>query len=213
MKVLVTGFDPFGGEKINPAFEAVKKLSNNINGAEIVKLEVPTVFKKSVKVLHEAIEREKPDVVICVGQAGGRYDITIERVAINISDGRIADNEGYQPIDEPIFEDGETAYFATLPIKAMVKKIRESGIPASVSNSAGTYVCNHIMYGLLYIIHKEYPHIKGGFVHVPFLPEQVVDKGNTPSMSLENIITGLTLAIEAVVEYKQDIKTVEGKTH
>lgn len=213
MKVLVTGFDPFGGEKINPAYEAVKKLSRNIKGAEIVKLEVPTVFGKSIEVLHKAIEREKPDIVICVGQAGGRYDITIERVAINVSDGRIADNEGYQPIDKPIFEDGETAYFATLPIKAMVKKIREGGIPASVSNSAGTYVCNHIMYGLLYIIHKEYPHIRGGFVHVPFLPEQVVDKGNTPSMSLKNITTGLALAIEAAVEYKQDIKTIEGKTH
>lgn len=206
MKVLVTGFEPFGGEKINPAYEAVKKLSNNINGAEIVKLEVPTVFGKSIERLHEAMEREKPDIVICVGQAGGRYDITIERVAINISDGRIADNEGNQPIDEPIFEDGKTAYFATLPIKAMVKKIRDSGIPASVSNSAGTYVCNHIMYGLLYLIDKEYPNIRGGFVHVPFLPEQVVDKGNTPSMSLENITTGLALAIEAAVEYRQDVK-------
>lgn len=206
MKVLVTGFEPFGGEKINPAYEAVKKLSGNINGAEIVKLEVPTVFGKSIERLHEAMEREKPDIVICVGQAGGRYDITIERVAINISDGRIADNEGNQPIDEPIFEDGKTAYFATLPIKAMVKKIRDSGIPASVSNSAGTYVCNHIMYGLLYLIDKEYPNIRGGFVHVPFLPEQVVDKGNTPSMSLENITTGLALAIEAAVEYRQDVK-------
>lgn len=206
MKVLVTGFEPFGGEKINPAYEAVKKLSGNINGAEIVKLEVPTVFGKSIERLHEAMEREKPDIVICVGQAGGRYDITIERVAINISDGRIADNEGNQPIDEPIFEDGKTAYFATLPIKAMVKKIRDSGIPASVSNSAGTYVCNHIMYGLLYLIDKEYPNIRGGFVHVPFLPEQVVDKGNTPSMDIENITTGLALAIEAAVEYRQDVK-------
>ena len=184
----------------------MKKLSNNINGAEIVKLEVPTVFGKSIERLHEAMEREKPDIVICVGQAGGRYDITIERVAINISDGRIADNEGNQPIDEPIFEDGKTAYFATLPIKAMVKKIREGGIPASVSNSAGTYVCNHIMYGLLYLIDKEYPNIRGGFVHVPFLPEQVVDKGNTPSMDIENITTGLALAIEAAVEYRQDVK-------
>ena len=206
MKVLVTGFEPFGGEKINPAYEAVKKLNGNINGAEIVKLEVPTIFGKSIERLHEAMEREKPDIVICVGQAGGRYDITIERVAINISDGRIADNEGNQPIDEPIFEDGKTAYFATLPIKAMVKKIREGGIPASVSNSAGTYVCNHIMYGLLYLIDKEYPNIRGGFIHVPFLPEQVVDKGNTPSMSLENITTGLALAIEAAVEYRQDVK-------
>lgn len=213
MKVLVTGFDPFGGEKINPAYEAVKRLDNEINGAEIIKVEIPTVFKKSIEKLNLAIEKERPNIVLCVGQAGGRTDISIERVAINISDGRIEDNEGNQPIDEPIFEDGENAYFAKLPIKAMVKNIREGGIPASISNTAGTYVCNHIMYGLLYLIDKKYSDIKGGFIHVPFLPEQVVDKEGVASMSLDDIVKALTLAIEAIIEYDEDIKTIEGKIY
>lgn len=213
MKVLITGFDPFGGEKINPAYEAVKGLEDNIKGVEIVRKEISTVFRKSINQLEKAIEEENPDIVICVGQAGGRYDITVERVAVNIDDARIEDNDGNQPIDTPIFEDGENAYFASIPIKAMVQKMKESGIPASVSNSAGTFVCNHIMYGLLYLIDKKYPHIRGGFIHVPYLPEQVVGKGNMASMSTENIIKGLTLAIEAALEYEEDIKTQEGKTH
>ncbi len=213
MKILVTGFDPFGGESVNPAYEAVKRLDNNIAGAEIVKVEIPTVFRKSINKLDEAIERENPDIVICVGQAGGRFDITVERVAINISDASIEDNEGNMPIDEPIFEDGESAYFSQLPIKAMVQKIREGGIPASVSNTAETYVCNHIMYGLHYLIDKKYPSVKGGFIHVPFLPEQVIDKRATPSMNLNDIVKALTLAIEAVLENKEDIKVPEGKTH
>ena len=213
MKILITGFDPFGGEKINPAYEAVKGLENSIKGVEIVKKEISTVFRKSINQLEKAIEEENPDVVICVGQAGGRYDITVERVAVNIDDARIEDNDGNQPIDTPIFEDGENAYFASIPIKAMVQKMKENGIPASVSNSAGTFVCNHIMYGLLYLIDKKYPHIRGGFIHVPYLPEQVIGKGNIASMSTENIIKGLTLSIEAALEYKEDIKTQEGKTH
>ncbi|HOK63327.1 MAG TPA: pyroglutamyl-peptidase I, partial [Soehngenia sp.] len=152
MKVLVTGFDPFGGEKVNPAFEAVKRLDDKIAGAQVIKVEIPTVFRKSIEILDKKIDEEKPDVVICVGQAGGRFDMTVERVAINISDASIEDNEGNMPIDEKIFEDGENAYFSSLPIKAIVSNMRNEKIPASVSNTAGTYVCNHIMYGLLYLI-------------------------------------------------------------
>jgi pyroglutamyl-peptidase len=211
MKVLVTGFEPFGGEIVNPALEAVKKLDNNIAGVEIIKAEIPTVFKKSIEKLDKLIEKEKPDITLCIGQAGGRFDITIERVAINIDDARIPDNDGNQPIDEPIYEDGENAYFAKLPIKAMVKEIRDKKIPASVSNTAGTFVCNHIMYGLLYLIDKKYPNMKGGFIHVPFIPEQVVNKKNIPSMSLEDITKGLTLAIKAAVENNEDIKEIGGK--
>lgn len=199
MKVLVTGFEPFGGEKVNPSIESVKKLSNRIAGADIVKAEIPTVFYKSIKKLEELLEREKPDIVICVGQAGGRNRISIERVAINISDGNIPDNEGYQPIDEVIFEDGDTAYFSNLPIKAMVKKMNDRNIPTEVSNTAGTYVCNHIMYGLLYNINKKYPKMKGGFIHIPFLPEQVINKNNMPSMPLDLIVEGLTIAIEVAI--------------
>ncbi|HSH36672.1 MULTISPECIES: pyroglutamyl-peptidase I [Bacillota] len=200
MKLLITGFEPFGGETINPAYEAVKTLEDKIMNTEIIKREIPTVFNKSIEVLENLIENEKPDIVICVGQAGGRYDISLERVAINIDDARIKDNEGNQPVDIKIFEDGENAYFTSLPIKRMVKKIREAGIPASISNTAGTFVCNHIMYGLLYLIDKKYPNIRGGFIHVPYLPEQVISKRNMPSMSIENIRKGLRLAVEVVLE-------------
>lgn len=168
MRVLLTGFDPFGGDSTNPSYEAVKRVPDTIDGIEVIKKEIPTVFRKSIEILEQSIEEYKPDIVICVGQAGGRYDITIERVAINIDDARIPDNEGNQPIDEPIFADGDAAYFSSLPIKAITNEIKKEGIPASVSNTAGTFVCNHIMYGLLYLIDKKYNNIKGGFIHVPF---------------------------------------------
>lgn len=199
-KVLITGFEPFGGEKVNPALEAVKMLPDTIGGAKVVKLEVPTVFKKSIKRLDECIEKEKPDITICVGQAGGRFDITVERVAINVDDARIPDNENNSPADEKIFEDGENAYFATLPIKAIVKNITDAGIPASVSDSAGTFVCNHLMYGLLYLIDKKYNNMTGGFIHVPFIPQQASGKKNTPSMNISDIVKALTIAIETAAE-------------
>jgi len=213
MKVLVTGFDPFGGEKVNPAFEAVKRLDDKIAGAQVIKVEIPTVFRKSIEILDKKIDEEKPDVVICVGQAGGRFDMTVERVAINISDASIEDNEGNMPIDEKIFEDGENAYFSSLPIKAIVSNMRNEKIPASVSNTAGTYVCNHIMYGLLYLIDKKYKNIRGGFIHVPYLPEQVIDKKSTPSMNINDIVTALTVAIKTIVETKNDVKISGGKIH
>lgn len=212
MKILVTGFDPFGGEKINPAIEAVKRLPDTIAGAEIRKLEIPTVFDKSAQVVHEAIVEFKPDYVLNVGQAGGRAELTPEKVAINYDDGRIADNEGFQPMNRTIHKDGETAYFTQLPIKAMVRAIREVGVPARVSTTAGTYVCNHIMYQVQYMRDKEFTDIKAGFIHIPFLPSQVVDKPGMPSMSLEDIVKGLTAAIEAIVAYdgKADAETIEG---
>ncbi|GFR35441.1 pyroglutamyl-peptidase I [Thermobrachium celere] len=210
MKVLITGFEPFGGDVINPSYEAVKMLEENIDGAEIIKAAIPVVFKKSIFELEKLINLHQPDIVICVGQAGGRYDISIERVAINVDDARIPDNEGNKPIDEKIFEDGENAYFSNLPIKAMVEEIRRENIPASISNTAGTYVCNHIMYGLLYIINKKYPHIRGGFIHVPFLPEQVLTRANTPYMNLDMISKALKLAIKAAIKNKDDKKNSEG---
>ncbi|MGV8980175.1 pyroglutamyl-peptidase I [Clostridium sp.] len=211
MKVLITGFNPFGGEKINPSFEAVRKLEDIISGAEIVKVEIPTVFNKSIMKLEEAIIKENPDIVICVGQAGGRFELTIERVAINVDDARIQDNEGNQPIDSAVFEDGKNAYFSTLPVKAMVEEIRKGGIPASLSNSAGTFVCNHLMYGLLHLINTKYPTIRGTFMHVPFIPAQVMGKPNTPFMELDKITEGLTLAIKAAIENKEDLRTVLGE--
>lgn len=210
MKILVTGFDPFGGEKINPAIESVKALPEVINGAEIIKLEIPTVYRKSVEKIEKAVEEHNPDVILAIGQAGGRFDITVERIAMNIDDYRIKDNEGNQPIDEPIQKDGDTAYFASLPIKAMVKAIQDEKIPASISNTAGSFVCNHVMYGILYMIDKKFPGKRGGFVHIPFLPEQVVDKKNMPSMPKDMIVRGLTAAISAIVDNSSDIKLTGG---
>ena len=210
MKILVTGFDPFGGEPINPAIESVKRLPDNIAGAEIIKLEIPTVRKKSLEKIEEAINEHNPDVILSIGQAGGRFDISIERVGINLDDFRIPDNEGNQTIDEPIFPDGENAYFVKLPVKAMVQNVQENNIPASVSYTAGTFVCNHVLYGVLYLIEKKYNGKKSGFIHIPFLPEQVVDKRNTPSMELNTIVKGLTAAIEAIVKNDEDIKEVGG---
>ena len=213
MKILVSGFDPFGGEKINPAIESVKLLPDEIKGAKIIKLEIPTVARKSLKKLEEVIEIEKPDVVINVGQAGGRTDISVERVGINMDDFRIKDNEGNQPIDEKIAKDGPDAYLVTIPIKAMVQKMIENKIPASVSNTAGTFVCNHVCYGMAHLASTKYPNMRTGFIHIPFLPEQVVDKRNMPSMPLEMIAKGLEYAIEAIIENKEDIKVEGGATH
>ena len=214
MKILVTGFDPFGGEKINPALEAVKSLPSEIHGAEIHWVEIPTVFYKAADVLETAIIRYQPDAVLCIGQAGGRASLTPERVAINQDDARIPDNQGNQPIDTPIRLDGQAAYFSTLPIKAMVQAIKEEGLPATVSNTAGTFVCNHLMYQALYLADKKFPHMRAGFMHIPYMTEQVINKPNTASMNLTDIVRGIEAAIGAIVDYKdKDIKLVGGATH
>ena len=208
MKIIVTGFDPFGGEKINPSIECVKALPE-IEGVELIRLELPTVFKESAKRLNDVIKDVKPDAVLSVGQAGGRAGITMERIAINVDDARIPDNISQQPIDEAIQLDGEAAYFSTLPIKRIVKAIREAGIPAEVSNSAGTFVCNHIMYQSLFAATKADKPFKAGFMHIPFIPEQTTDK---PSLPLEESTRALQIAIETIRDYlnDEDIKVQEG---
>ena len=214
MKILVTGFDPFGGEKVNPALEAVKSLPSVIHGAEIRWVEIPTVFYKSAEVLETELVRYQPDVVLCIGQAGGRASLTPERVSINQDDARIPDNQGNQPIDTPIRLDGKAAYFSTLPIKAMVQAIKEVGLPATVSNTAGTFVCNHLMYQALYLADKKFPNLRAGFMHIPYMTEQVVNKPNTASMCLRDIVRGIEAAIGAIVDYKdKDLKIVGGATH
>lgn len=201
MKILVTGFDPFGGEAVNPAYEAVKLLPDSIAGAEIVKLEIPTEFKRSMELLEEAIGRERPDAVISVGQAGGRAEITPERVAINLADARIPDNAGNQPVDEPLAADGPAAYFATLPLKEMVKNVQDSGIPCRISYSAGTYVCNSVMYRVLHLAEVSGMGFCAGFIHVPYATQQTVTKpAGTPGMALTDIARGLEAAVEAVVK-------------
>ena len=208
MKIIVTGFDPFGGETINPSIECVKALPE-IEGVELIRLELPTVFKESAKRLNEVINDVKPDAVLSVGQAGGRPGITMERIAINVDDARIPDNISQQPIDETIQTEGEAAYFTTLPIKRIVKAIREAGIPAEVSNSAGTFVCNHIMYQSLFAATKADKPFKAGFMHIPFIPEQTTDK---PSLPLEESTKALQIAIETIRDYlnDEDIKVQEG---
>lgn len=210
MKVLITGFDPFGGESVNPALEAVMALPDQIGEAEVIKLEIPTVFGKSLTKIREAVELHNPDVVISVGQAGGRFGITTERVAINMDDARIKDNEGNEPIDIKVAADGPAAYFTNLPIKAMTQAMVKAGIPASVSNSAGTFVCNHVMYGVLHLIHTEYPNMRGGFIHVPYIPAQVTSKPNMPSMSQSDITKGLALCIEAAATHMEDLHIAAG---
>lgn len=214
MKILVTGFDPFGGEKVNPSLEAVKSLPSVIHGAEIRWVEIPTVFYKSAEVLEAEIVRYQPDVVLCIGQAGGRASLTPERIAINQDDARIPDNQGNQPIDTPICLDGQAAYFSTLPIKAMVQAIKEDGLPATVSNTAGTFVCNHLMYQALYLADKKFPNMRAGFMHIPYMTEQVINKPNTASMNLVDVVKGIEAAIGAIVDYKdKDLKIVGGATH
>ena len=211
MKILVTGFDPFGGEPVNPAIESVKRLPDEIAGAQIIKLEIPTVIYKSLEKIDAKIAECDPDVILSIGQAGGRPDITVERVGINCNDCRIPDNEGNQPIDEPIYADGPDAYFSKLPIKAMVKAVNAAGIPASVSDTAGTFICNHVMYGVRYICEHKFPGKRSGFVHIAYMTSQAVGKRGVPSMSLDDIVKGLTAAIEAIVKNETDIKETGGK--
>lgn len=213
MKILLTAFEPFGGDTVNPAQEAVALVADTVAGAQIVKIDVPVVFGKAIETVRAAMERERPDAVLCIGQAGGRIGLTPERVAINCDDGRIPDNEGNQPVDQPVMADGAPAYFATLPVKAMVNAIKAAGVPASLSNTAGTYVCNHLMYGVLYHIAKSYPAMRGGFMHVPFLHEQVANRPNTPSLSKADIVVGIEAALKAIVENEGDVRVAMGQTH
>ncbi|TOG91731.1 pyroglutamyl-peptidase I [Vibrio parahaemolyticus] len=202
-KVLITGFEPFGGDAINPALEAVKRLEEtSLDGGIIVTCQVPVTRFESISAVSDAIEAYQPDCVITVGQAAGRAAITPERVAINVDDFRIPDNGGNQPIDEPIIEQGPDAYFSSLPIKRIAQTLQESGIPCQVSNSAGTFVCNHLFYGVQHYLRDK--SIRHGFVHIPLLPEQATD-GNHPSMSLDMIVAGLKLVAQVVIDHESDV--------
>jgi pyroglutamyl-peptidase len=213
-RVLVTGFEPFGGESVNPSLEAVKRLGTlGMDGVELETLEVPCVFQDAIATLAGAMRRVRPDIVICVGQAGGRAEISVERVAINVDDARIPDNAGRQPIDEPIIADGPAAYFSTLPIKAIVAALHTVGIPAAVSQTAGTYVCNHLFYGLAHLIATEFPDTRGGFIHIPYLPEQAVRHPGAPGMPLEMVVKALQVVIGTTLAMNSDIRLAGGSTH
>lgn len=201
MKILVTGFDPFGGEAVNPSFEAVKLLPDQIGGAQIIKLEIPTVYPKSVQAVTAAVERFAPDAVVSVGQAGGRKCVTVEKVAINYADADIPDNDGLMLCGETLAEDGPAAYFATVPVKAMVQKVREGGFECKLSYSAGAYVCNCVMYNTLHLAACRCPRMQVGFVHVPYADEQLAGREtDQPSMPLAAIAQALGCALEAVTQ-------------
>ena len=193
-KLLITGFDPFGGESINPAWEAVKRLPDEVGDYALTKLEIPTVFGTASQKVLEAAQTVQPDVILCIGQAGGRKAITPEMVGINLRHARIADNAGNQPQDEPVAADGPAAYFATVPVRKMTEAIEAAGIAAAVSYSAGAFVCNDTLYALLH--HYAGTPVQAGFVHVPFLPEQA--KEGVPFMALEEIVRGLRVMIEGM---------------
>lgn len=211
--VLITGFEPFGGEQVNPSWEVVSRLDNAIiAGCRVVACQLPCVFGESLTVLNAAIDALSPSLVLAVGQAGGHADITVERVAINIDDARIPDNRGKQPVDEPIVAQGPAAWFSTLPIKAMVAAMREAGVPASVSQTAGTFVCNHVMYGLLHKLNDR-PEVKGGFIHIPYLPEQAAAHPGAPSMAAATVRQALEIAITTALQVENDIAVTGGATH
>jgi pyroglutamyl-peptidase len=208
--VLVTGFDPFGGESTNPSWEICNRLPHEIGGMRVETCRVPCEFRRAIEVVAEAIERHQPSIVLSLGQAGGRGRIGVERVAINLDDARIADNAGAQPIDEQIAANGPPAYFATVPVKAMARAIRAAGIPAEVSNSAGTYVCNHVMYGVLHFLAASSRKARAGFIHVPYAESQVLDKRDAPGMSIESMTAAIHAAIAAAIENREDIAVPEG---
>lgn len=201
--ILLTGFDAFGGDTLNPSWLAVQALhGRRIGGHQVVAAQLPTVFEASLAELGRLLRTHKPALVICVGQAGGRAALSLERVAINVNDARIADNAAVQPVDTPVIADGPAAYFSTLPIKAMLQALQKEGIAAEVSQTAGTFVCNHLFYGLMHMLAtgRGFKRTRGGFVHVPFLPGQ-----GQPHMALEEVVRGLRVAVRTALTTQRDI--------
>jgi len=212
--ILVTGIEPFEGESINPSWEAAKRVhGERIGDASLVARQLPCVIGAVRQALIEAIEETQPQVVLCLGQASGRPDISIERVAINVVDARIPDNAGNQPIDEPVIAGGPTAYFSTLPIKAMLRGLRTAGIPASVSQTAGTYNCNAIFYALAHYIATERPDLRGGFIHVPYLPQMAARHPGAPSLSLDVQAEAIRVMASTALAFREDIKMGAGAVY
>lgn len=212
-RVLLTGFDPFGGETLNPSWEAVRRLDgDSVRGHRLVARQLPTCFGRSLRTLRAALADTAPSLVVCVGQAGGRPRLSLERVAINVDDARIADNAGRQPVDRPIVRGGPAAYFTTLPIKAQLRALQVAGIPAEISQTAGTFVCNHVFYGLMHAL-RDTPQIRGGFVHIPFLPEQAVAHPGAASLSLDTVIAGLRTLVDTALRTRRDVRLGAGTTH
>lgn len=211
--ILLTGFAPFGGEDANPSWQAASALDGErIGGHRVVARLLPVEFGASLRALQAALDAVRPTLVLCIGQAGGRAQLSLERVAINVDDARIPDNAGASPIDEPIAGDGPAAYFATLPIKAMLAALREAGVPAEVSQTAGTYVCNHVFYGLMHAL-RDAPGVRGGFMHIPYAPQQAARHAGAPSLPVDTVVAGLRVALEAAIETSTDRRLAGGADH
>lgn len=215
MKVLLTGFEPFDKETLNPSWEAVRALDGwRCEGAVVHARRISCVFGAALAELDAAIDELQPQLVLGIGQAGGRSEITPERIAINIDDGRICDNAGCQPIDEAVVAGAPAAYFSSLPIKAIVRDLRAGGIPAAVSNTAGTFVCNHLFFGLMHrIAVRPVPGMRGGFIHIPFLPEQAARFPGLPSMGLDTLIAALRIAVATSIAVREDVRETGGQLH
>lgn len=216
-RVLVTGFEPFGGDPVNPSLEAIRCLADDPPpaGIELATRALPVVYGDALVALRDAIEQHDPDVVVATGLAGGRCGVTPEKVAVNLDDAPAPDNAGGSPVDRPIVADGPTAYFSTLPVKAIVAAMRDAGIPASVSHTAGTYVCNHVFYGLMHLLATERPGTRGGFVHVPYANEQIAARGDAasaqqPSLALATITQAVRIAVATSVTEDVDLHTRAG---
>lgn len=201
LRILLTGFQPFGGEMINPSMEAIKQLDLTTIPAEVHLCEVPVAFYDSSRYVIEKIHDIQPDIILMIGQAGGRKDISIERIAINMDDSSIPDNNGVLPKDDPISIFGESAYFSTLPIKSIVKEISNLHIPCHISNSAGTYVCNHLFYSVMHELHeRNMIHVKAGFIHVPYARQQVIHKQHLFSLEMSLITLAIHTAIRTTID-------------
>ncbi len=199
MKLLLTGFGPFNGEQINPSWEVVRQMPELIGDCDIIKAKLPTAFRAAAVMMEDAMSMYQPNVVLSLGLAGGRYAVSIERVAINMDDANKPDVDGNKPEDMCIREDGAPAYFSTLPIKNIMQAVLGQGVPANISNSAGTFVCNHTFYTAMYLTEKRFPDTKVGFIHLPYAPIQVLDKSQKPFMSIQDMCVAVRAALNVIV--------------
>jgi pyroglutamyl-peptidase len=215
-RLLLTGFEPFGGESVNPSWEIARALDGwRCEGSVVVAVRLSCAFGQALRELDAALQAHAPELVVCLGQAGGRPEISIERVALNVDDARIPDNRGRQPIDDAIVAGGPAAYFSTLPIKAIAHDLRAAGVAASVSNTAGTFVCNHVFYALMHRLATvpALARTRGGFVHVPYTPDQVAGRPGVPAMALQTQIDGIRAALRSAVRTQRDIAESGGLEH
>jgi pyroglutamyl-peptidase len=209
-RILVTGFDAFGGEAINPSWLVAQAWHGRVVGpARVQALRLPCVFFEALRTLDAALADARPALVLALGQAGGRADLTLERVAINVDDARIPDNQGQQPIDSAVVTGAPAAYFSSLPIKAMVAALHEAALPASVSQTAGTFVCNHVFYGLMHRLRRRRS-ARGGFMHLPLLPQQAAALAGQPSLPLEAMVRGVGVALHAAWHTPHDLRASGG---